>query len=253
MCGIVGELNYNGVDPNTVAQMASTLKHRGPDSGGIWINNNSTIALAHRRLSILDLSDTGAQPMMSNCHRFVTSFNGEIYNHLDLRERLNKGFKSKPWRGSSDTETLLRAWQEWGLEKTLNEINGMFAFAIWDRKNKSLVLVRDRIGEKPLYYGQHKNAFIFSSEIRTFKVSCYFNGEIDRRSISLQLSHGYIPAPNSIYKNIYKLLPGTYIIVKIVNNKLTVTSPKVYWSLNKIYQIGKKNQFLGGRSQAVKN
>ena len=171
MCGILGalSLNNNEVVHEAVVQGCKLLKHRGPDGSGIWKDTEAGVILGHVRLAILDLSDAGYQPMNSHCGRYRIVFNGEIYNHLELREKLDVGTYNK-WIGHSDTETLLACISEWGLDKTLESITGMFVFAIWDHETKQLYLVRDRFGEKPLYYGWVKDNFVFGSELKIFKV-----------------------------------------------------------------------------------
>ena len=164
MCGIVGFLTISAA-ANMEAharRMADSLAHRGPDDIGVWVNEAAGVALAHRRLSILDLSPAGHQPMTSDCGRYVIVFNGEIYNHLDLRKELRR----ETWRGHSDTETLLAAFQAWGIEKTLNRTVGMFALALWDQRARLLTLARDRFGEKPIFYGWQGGNFLFGSELK---------------------------------------------------------------------------------------
>ena len=169
MCGIAGIFSINrghlGMTEALARRMADTLIHRGPDDTGVWLDRNAGIALAHRRLSILDLSSSGHQPMVSETGRWSIAFNGEIYNHLVLREEL-KTAGAATWRGHSDTETLLACIETWGLEKTLRQIVGMFALALWDSKNRFLWLARDRMGEKPLYYGWSGGVFLFASELK---------------------------------------------------------------------------------------
>ena len=187
MCGICGFMvnnNDHQVNLNIVKKMSNQLRHRGPDNQNIWSDQDSGIYFGHTRLSILDLSITGNQPMESFYGRFVLIFNGEIYNHLILRKEIEKINNDINWRGTSDTETLLACLEIWGIELTLNKISGMFAFALWDKKNKLLTLARDRIGEKPLYYGWSKNSFLFGSELKSIKIHPSFENKICKISLS---------------------------------------------------------------------
>ena len=248
MCGITGFYsktlsNFN----NIILKMNSAIAHRGPDSNNIWQDKNSGIVFGHQRLSILDLSKAGNQPMVSNSGRYVITYNGEIYNHLEIRKELNKINLNIRWKSNTDTETLLEALELWGFEKTLNKIVGMFAFGLWDKRNRSLILVRDRIGEKPLYFGWQgkgdSKVFLFGSELKTLKVHPEFSREINRDAIALQLRHNYIPDPYSIYKDINKLLPGHYLELTEENLKKNfLPTPKIYWSLTKSAIYGNNNQ-----------
>jgi len=229
--------------------MAKALTHRGPDNSGAWIDESCGIALAHRRLSILDLSPAGDQPMISLSGRYVIVFNGEIYNHLELRREL----KNVEWRGHSDTETLLAGFEAWGIEGALQRAVGMFAIALWDKKDKVLTLARDRIGEKPLYYGFQKDTFIFGSELKALKEHPDFMNEIDRDVICLYLRHSYIPAPYSIYKGIKKLLPGNYMQFPIARGPdcMRLVEPKPYWSLADVAAKGIAEPFAGSDTDAI--
>ena len=248
MCGITGfysktSSNFN----NIILKMNSAIAHRGPDSSNIWQDKNSGIVFGHQRLSILDLSTAGNQPMVSSSGRYIITYNGEIYNHLEIRKELNKINLNIKWKSNTDTETLLEALELWGFEKTLKKIVGMFAFGLWDKKNRSLILVRDRIGEKPLYFGWQgkgdNKVFLFGSELKALKVHPEFSREINRDAIALQLRHNYIPDPYSIYKDIYKLLPGHYLELTEDNLKKNfLPTPKIYWSLTKSAIYGNNNQ-----------
>ncbi len=214
MCGIAGVLGGPRVDTATVTRMTRTLAHRGPDDEGVWIDADAGVGLGHRRLSIVDLSPAGHQPMHSPSGRFVITLNGEIYNHLDLREALLAEGHQVAWRGRSDTETLLAGFDAWGVKPTLQRASGMFAFALWDKASRSLTLARDRLGEKPLYYGrQHGPAspFLFASELKALAQHPSFEPEVDRRALSLLVRYLDVPAPLSIYRGISKLLPGTML------------------------------------------
>ena len=193
-------------------QMALAIDHRGPDDAGAWADAASGFALGHRRLSIVDLSKAGHQPMHSASQRFVVAFNGEIYNHLALRSALEAQGCSPQWRGHSDTETLLAGCETWGLEETLKRSVGMFAIALWDTHTHTMHLARDRFGEKPLYYGWAgsgvNSTFIFGSELKALRAYPGFSNEVSREALALYMRFTYVPAPLSIYQNIYKLEPG---------------------------------------------
>jgi asparagine synthase (glutamine-hydrolysing) len=250
MCGINGFYSKShSIHTNVIEKMNLAISHRGPDNSGTWTDKNSGIFLGHQRLSIIDLSISGNQPMRSRSNRYILTYNGEIYNHIEIRKELEECKFDIKWRGTSDTETLLEAINFWGIEKTLQKIDGMFAFGLWDQKNRSLTLVRDRVGEKPLYYGYQgegdKKTFLFGSELKALKVHPNFKGEIFRDAIALQLRHNCIPAPYTIYKNIFKLLPGHYLELKEVDlKKNLLPSIKTYWSLIETAISGSKNQLI---------
>ncbi|HYP67630.1 MAG TPA: asparagine synthase (glutamine-hydrolyzing) [Thiobacillaceae bacterium] len=239
MCGLAGFFTAQSAFPPEasvdVRAMANAILHRGPDDSGAWLDEAAGIAVAHRRLSILDLSPAGHQPMASTNGRYVLVFNGEIYNHLLLREQLG----AVPWRGHSDTETLLAAFETWGIEPTLKMTVGMFAIALWDREHRSLTLARDRLGEKPLYYGFNRGALLFASELKAMRAYPRFDGSIDRGALSLFLRHNAIPAPYSIYQGISKLLPGTFITFKqqdVAEQHQPSVQP--YWSAKEVAERG---------------
>lgn len=215
--------------------MANAIAHRGPDSHGIWSDAAAGIGLAHRRLAIVDLSPAGHQPMQSNTRRYMLVFNGEIYNHLVLRDELERQGKSPAWRGHSDTETLLAAIDAWGLEQTLLQCVGMFAIALWDKQTASLTLARDRLGEKPLYYGwqgQGETAvFLFGSELKALRSHPEFKKNIDRDALALYFRHNYIPAPHSIYESVSKLEPGSILTI---SSTIQNPKPSYYWSALKV-------------------
>lgn len=263
MCGIAGCICGVSGLAEVVNSMASMIGHRGPDDGDVWVDEETGVALSHRRLSILDLSAAGHQPMISHCGRYVIVFNGEIYNHLELRSELEKVVlasesfsayaegevntqpqnlqkkKREGWRGHSDTETLLAAIAAWGVEATLRRCVGMFALALWDRKTRTLTLARDRMGEKPLYYGWQDDTFLFGSELKALKAHPAFRAEIDRNPLALFFRHSYIPAPYSIYKGICKLPSGTYLQIPVRNRQAeTQNVPKPYWDLKTIAEHG---------------
>ena len=247
MCGVAGFFDHRGFNSAEAEQLArrmvSRVVHRGPDDSGVWVDGKSGIALAHQRLSVLDLSPAGHQPMISASGRFIIVYNGEIYNHLELREELG----GVAWRGHSDTETLLAAIDAWGVSTTLEKCVGMFAFALWDRKDHALTLARDRLGEKPLYYGWQGKVLLFGSESKVFRVHPSFRGEIDRGTVALFLKYNYIPAPFSIYKGIFKLLPGAFVVVRSPEIEL---EPTIYWSAKKCAEKGQRDLFVGDDGEA---
>tara|TARA_Y100000748_G_scaffold13216_2_gene10735 strand:- start:6714 stop:8729 length:2016 start_codon:yes stop_codon:yes gene_type:complete len=216
MCGLAGfyiNQSYSSESSKELIQnMINTLDHRGPDDSGIWVDPNNVISLGHKRLSILDISSAGHQPMSLERGKFVLTYNGEIYNHLELRANIEKDCKSIQWNGTSDTETLLAAFETWGIKKTLPQLRGMFAIAVYDKSKKKLSLIRDRFGEKPLYYGwvksADKNIFSFGSELKAFSCVPEFNNNISKIALKEFFQYMYVPCPFSIYENIYKLEPG---------------------------------------------
>jgi asparagine synthase (glutamine-hydrolysing) len=256
MCGIAGFVTHAGMSPewaaDVVGRMTREIAHRGPDDSGAWSDASAGVAFGHRRLSILDLSPAGHQPMLSASGRFVIIFNGEIYNHPDLRAALG----AVSWRGHSDTETLLAAIEAWGVERALKQCVGMFAFALWDREGRTLTLARDRLGEKPLYYGRQGQgasaSFIFASELKALRAHPAFERTIDRDALCLQLRHNYIPAPLSIYQGIRKLLPGHLLQIRerqFVGGELPDSHS--YWSMVDVVEAGKGNPFTGNDEDAI--
>ncbi|BAZ27951.1 asparagine synthase (glutamine-hydrolysing) [Cylindrospermum sp. NIES-4074] len=247
MCGITGFIDaYRQTSTEkmefVVQKMANTLEHRGPDDRGIWVDAENGIALGHRRLAIIDISPEGHQPMVSANARYVIVFNGEIYNFLELRvelERLGYNF-----RGYSDTEVMLASFSQWGLNRAIQRFNGMFAFALWDCQERVLHLGRDRLGEKPLYYGWMGNTFLFGSELKALKVHPAFKGEINRDALALYLRFNYIPAPHTIYQGIYKLPPATILTCN-------GTDPVPYWSAKEVAQLGVAQPFTGSETDAI--
>ena len=240
MCGIFGV--FSKELPRDIDRILNNslfeLKHRGPDDSGTWCNFQSGIAFGHTRLSILDLTSAGHQPMTSPSERYVISFNGEIYNHLLLRKNINK----MHWKGHSDTETLLACFDVWGVKKTLENISGMFALALWDKKEGKLILARDRFGEKPLYYGYVSNMFVFSSELNPIRVMPNFKGDINRNALSNYLRYLYVPTPECIFEGLYKLKAGSWIEIstKQVSNYI-VPKPKIYWSAVEQTVLGERD------------
>lgn len=232
MCGLAGFL-YNpdraseDQTHKAVLQMTDAILHRGPDSDGRWVDHSAGVALGHRRLAVVDLTEAGHQPMMSHSRRYIVVFNGEIYNHLSLRRDLDTQSPRVSWVGHSDTETILAAIDAWGLEETLRKCTGMFAIALWDRQERQLFLARDRFGEKPLYYGWQGDSFLFGSELKALRAHPAFSASLQRDVLPLFLRHNYIPAPFSIYEGIYKLPPASILSVSSKNR-----TPKLsqYWS-----------------------
>jgi asparagine synthase (glutamine-hydrolysing) len=227
MCGIVGTFGPAGYRPEWLARACEALRHRGPDDSGAWCDPVSGIALGHTRLAILDLSEAGRQPMTSACGRYHIVFNGEIYNHLQLRTRLRQG----AWRGHSDTETLLACIAEWGLQRTLRLIVGMFAFAVFDAQEQRLALARDRFGEKPLYFGYVSDVFVFASELRAARSAPQFDQTIDRAALALFMRYSYVPGPHSIYSGMHKLRPGCWLELTPQDvARRSLPQPQQYWS-----------------------
>jgi asparagine synthase (glutamine-hydrolysing) len=251
MCGITGFLDTSRSKSSeqltlTVRRMATSLSHRGPDADGVWVDQNTGVAFGHRRLSIIDLSPMGAQPMHSASGRYVITFNGEIYNFKALRQELEQ--LGEKFRGRSDTEIMLAAIARWGVEASLKKFNGMFAFGLWDREEQTLYLSRDRAGEKPLYYGWVGKTLLFGSELKALQQHPDFRGDIDRGAVAVYLRHNYIPAPHSIYKGIYKLPPGTFLTIRGFGSD---ASPKPYWSAKVAAEDGLANPFRGTDEEAV--
>ncbi|MEP7276985.1 MAG: asparagine synthase (glutamine-hydrolyzing) [Betaproteobacteria bacterium] len=239
MCGIAGYiLDSPTLDlPSLAAQaqaMATAIAHRGPDDSGTWVDATAGIAFGHRRLSIIDLSVEGHQPMHSASGRYVIVYNGEIYNYADIRGELDGGDTPPRWRGHSDTETMLAAIERWGLEDALARFNGMFAFALWDRDTRTLHLARDRMGEKPLYYGTVGGRFAFGSELKALRALPGFAAEIDRDALALYLRHNYIPAPWSIYRGVRKLAPGARAEVRRLEGGAFDVRESLYWDLRAV-------------------
>lgn len=214
MCGIAGLLTLGRADSAVVRRMTDPIAHRGPDDQGVWIDPNSGVGLGHRRLSIVDLSPLGHQPMESADGRWVISYNGEIYNHTALRAELEAAGQRCSWRGHSDTETLIACISAWGLERAVKRSVGMFAIALWDREDRVLYLARDRFGEKPLYYGWTAGDFVFASELKAIRAHPGFNNAISRAALGLFAERGYVPSPFSIYERLFKLEPGSILSVR---------------------------------------
>ncbi len=236
MCGLAGIVggNFSSDSINgTLNRLGAAIAHRGPDDSGIWLDLGAGVGLVHRRLSIVDLSPAGHQPMVSASGRFVLAFNGEIYNHIELRRRLQNSFYRDGWRGHSDTETLLAGFDVWGIEETLRQSVGMFAIAVWDRHERTLVLARDRLGEKPLYYGYVAGALAFGSELKALVQMQGFTPAIDRAALALFMRHNYVPAPHTIYKGLAKLPPAAWIEFSLnAVRQQRWPEPRKYWLAN---------------------
>tara|TARA_Y100001937_G_scaffold72490_1_gene98619 strand:+ start:6412 stop:8331 length:1920 start_codon:yes stop_codon:yes gene_type:complete len=226
LCGLAGiKASKDIVSQEQLELMADAITQRGPDSAGYWLSKDGYVGLAHRRLAIVDLSDAGHQPMASVSGRYTLAYNGEIYNHLALRQELEQ-ISARQWRGHSDTETLLAAIELWGLKLTLQKATGMFALALWDDQTQTLQLARDRFGEKPLYYGWQQGNFLFGSQLNALRAHKAFAPAINRSAITLLLRYNYIPAPYSIYQDVYKILPGSILTLDVRQQLTTET----YWS-----------------------
>ena len=234
MCGIAGFLQAGGGRGEEMERragvMADTLAHRGPDDRGVWVEAAAGIALGHRRLAVIDLSPQGRQPMLSRDRRWVMVYNGEVYNYRQLRRELGGR-----WRGSSDSEVILEAVSRWGVEGALRRFNGMFALALWDRRERRLYLARDRLGEKPLYYGWRGETFLFGSELKALQAHPHFRGEVDRGVLALYLRHNYVPAPYCIYRGLHQLPPGTWLEVGAGRRG---AEPRPYWSAREAAERG---------------
>jgi asparagine synthase (glutamine-hydrolysing) len=232
--------------------MAAALHHRGPDDKGVWSDPARGIALAHSRLSILDLTAAGHQPMLSASGRYTIVFNGEIYNHSELRELLDHSVHAPAWRGHSDTEVLCAAIEAWGFEACLAKTVGMFAIALWDREAGQLHLARDRVGEKPLYYGLSRGRLVFASELKALRAVEGFQRDVDRGALALMLRLGYVPAPHSIYRGIRKLPPGCRLSIRsqeIAGGSLP--SPIAYWSAREMAECCRRQGFAGNEAEAT--
>ena len=259
MCGICGFVDlsnrYDQLNRHRIiSEMTNTLIHRGPDDVGYWHDQGKGVSLGHRRLSIVDLSVHGSQPMLSNSGRYVIVFNGEIYNHLLLRKELIRSGVNISWRGHSDTEILLACIDTWGIEKSIQKSSGMFAVAIFDNKENNLFLVRDRMGEKPLYYGFQNGVFLFASELKAINKHPDSMRDIDRNALALQFRYSYIPTPYSIYKGIKKLKAGSILRINLSKSnfkKEILEEPKTYWSLEDVVINAQKNIYTGNSIEAI--
>ncbi|MEW5946032.1 MAG: asparagine synthase (glutamine-hydrolyzing), partial [bacterium] len=255
MCGIAGiwtpDAAGSAPDLRALAEtMARTLAHRGPDDHGAWSDTSDGVALAHRRLSIIDLSPLGAQPMISSDGRFVIVYNGEVYNFPELRAELES--KGHVFRGRSDTEVLLTSFMEWGVEASIGRFVGMFAFALWDRARRELHLARDPLGIKPLYYGWAGGAFLFASEMKAICAHPGFTRELNTGAVPLYFHFGYVPSPHSIYRGIAALRPGC--LLKIDPEALRRREPRLipYWSAKDVVEKALSDPFPGAETDAAR-
>jgi asparagine synthase (glutamine-hydrolysing) len=254
MCGLAGFIaaeTSNFAHESILRSMGKKILHRGPDGENIFSIPENGIGLAHQRLAILDLTDAGSQPMQSRNGNFVIAFNGEIYNHLDIRILVEEKLKNPIlWNGHSDTETLLAAFEIWGIQETLNKCVGMFALAVWDKSTAKLTLARDRLGEKPLYYGWVNDSFVFASELKAIKIFPSFSNSIDRDALASYLQYTYVPAPMSIYENIFKLLPGHLMEIDRSSKSNTHNSSLQYWSLSSHIKSG-QSEMITDETMAI--
>jgi len=262
MCGIAGFVSSSASNlEEVITAMTNAIAHRGPDDSGTWIDRESGLAFGHRRLSILDLSIEGHQPMFSKSNRYVIVYNGEVYNFNEIRAVLESS--GHGFRGHSDTEVMLAAVEEWGITDAVQRFNGMFAFALWDKQEKILHLGRDRIGIKPLYYGWEGNTFLWGSELKALRAHTAFHKAVSRDSVALMMRFSYVPTPYSIYEGIYKLPPGCLLSVPLeqLHNPSNDFSPHPeesqaalrpvqFWSVRESYESGCQRPFEGTAKEA---
>lgn len=251
MCGIAGFCNFHGtvkMQEENLEKMKQRMLHRGPDAGGSYVSEDGKVALGHRRLSIVDLSEAGLQPMKSHSGRYVMVYNGEIYNYKKLSQKLLEEKKVDRFRGTSDSEVILEAFEAYGVEETIAQCKGMFAIALYDTKEQKLYLLRDRIGEKPLYYGFMGDTFVFASDVACIASLDGFRNPINKDVLGIYFIHGYIPAPYSIYEDIYKLEPGCILEIKSPFKKYDIST---YWSIKEVAQHGQEHLFNGAYEEAV--
>ena len=238
MCGIAGLFRPGGSDESRLSavarDMTEALAHRGPDAAGFWTNGSGGVAFGHRRLAVIELSEAGAQPMHSDCGRLTVTFNGEIYNHLDIRGELEVAGAAPNWRGHSDTETLLYAIRHWGLEAALQRFSGQFAFAFWDERERTLTLARDRFGEKPLFYGWSGRDLVFASELKALATHPSWSPSLDRNALTSFMRYAYVPAPSTIWTGIQKLPSASCVTFRADAVAGRMPAPKPYWSLREV-------------------
>lgn len=262
MCGIAGITNFKGDPAPLIRRMNAHLKHRGPDAEGGWWNDDATVCFGHRRLSVIDLTEAGAQPFVSRSGRYVMVYNGEIYNHKIVAASLTDDGGYTSFKGTSDTEILIEAIEHFGIEEALKMCKGMWALALYDHRTHEIILARDRIGQKPLYYGFIGDQFVFASELNCFKEVEGFTGRIEEGVLPVYFAHGYIPAPYSIYQGIYKLMPGTILRIRSPYQPFVPTYParhesgsgyeiSTYWDLAEVARDGALHPFQGSRKEAA--
>jgi asparagine synthase (glutamine-hydrolysing) len=248
MCGIAGfwqTKRQAEIPAEILLRMGTALKHRGPDDSGVFYDDSTGVGLVHRRLSILDLSPAGHQPMASHSGRYLIIFNGEIYNFEEIRSELSPGHA---WRGHSDTEVMLEAFERWGVEAAVKRFVGMFAFALWDRSERKLYLVRDRLGIKPLYYGWVEGKFVFASELKAIRLYPGFQAQIDRDVLALYMRHNYVPAPHCIYQGISKLNAGCILELGGPQEQPHVSR---YWSATEVAREGLRSPVEGPETEII--
>ena len=253
MCGIAGFCNWEKDWQKNIERMNEKMYHRGPDASGIWASDDHKVVLGHRRLSILDLSSSGAQPMVSHNGRYVMAYNGEVYNYIQIKQKLLDEGRVTDFKGGSDTEVLLEAVSAYGLDETLKMIKGMFAIALYDQQEQTLFLARDRVGEKPLFYGILKDdinndKLVFASDLNSISSLDGFHNPINQRALGGYMRYGYIAAPYTVYEGIWKLRPGRILIVKAPFNKPTI---KTYWSVAEVAASRQQNLFRGSEAEAA--
>ncbi|MBO5564802.1 MAG: asparagine synthase (glutamine-hydrolyzing) [Lachnospiraceae bacterium] len=248
MCGIAGLIRYGSRSEENIERMKKRMVHRGPDAEGTWHNEEKDVWFGHRRLAILDLTETGAQPMTSRSGKKTIVYNGEIYNYLTLKEAL-KAHGVDSFRGGSDTEVILEAFDTLGYEETLRQMKGMFAIAVYEHDTGDIYLMRDRVGEKPLYYGFVGDAFAFASEIGCIAEIEGFSNPIHKEVLPIYFSHGYIPAPYTIYEGIRKLEPGKMLVIRRPY-KAEDISTRTYWSMKEVALHGQAHPFAGSFEEA---
>lgn len=253
MCGIAGFWQKAGKTEDELRSVAMTMAlamhHRGPDAQAAWIDAERGLGLAHARLSIIDLSPAGHQPMKSSCGRYVIVYNGEVYNATEVREELQRemGASCPSFRGHSDTEVILEAFAHWGIEQTVSRLIGMFAFAVWDRQERRLTLGRDRVGIKPLYWGRVGDSLFFGSELKALRPHPAWRGEIDPNALSSYMRFSYVPAPLSIFRDVHKLEPG-YLLTVDEDGAVKLTQ---YWNLCEVARKGLENPLHGDEAETL--
>ncbi len=244
MCGIAGVITTDRNEDvsaleRSVHLMTEVLSHRGPDDSGVWVDSASGVALGHRRLSIIDLSPLGHQPMISADGQFILTYNGEVYNFQELRHEL--AALGYPFKGNSDTEVLLAGFAHWGVQETIHRANGMFALAVWDRQTRRLTLARDRAGKKPLYYGWQDDRFFFASELKALRAHPNFAAEVDREALALYLCYSWMPCPHTIYRGIFQLSPGTSVELNPTDGPAGELKELSFWSARDVAEAGLKS------------
>lgn len=248
MCGIAGMVHFSGNGVDDILKMNQQMFRRGPDAGNYWIDEEKRVAFGHRRLSIVDLTENGAQPMISCSGRYVITYNGEIYNFREIEARMRRDGFSGKLRGSSDTEVILEAFEFYGIDKTLQLMKGMFALALFDRQQNQIVLMRDRVGEKPLYFGFVGKCFVFASDLASIKAVHGFSNEVNTDVFSLYFQYGYIPAPYCVYRDIRKLEPGKYLTLEVDSLQYEIST---YWDMAKVAAFGQSHLFEGTEREAA--